>query len=127
MNYTTKSAFAIAFVIASFLFMAFGGDTWTGAMTAYRSMGGYGSKGGITGVWLLAPLLIVLSLAFLWAAFEEEVGASKRVATGEGDAFERLGATGATGSSVRMQAYGIQGEQGKTGSGTIVVARVPSR
>lgn len=85
MNYTTKAAFAIAFVIAAFLFMAFGGGMWTGTMTGYGSMAGNGSMGEISGMWLLAPLLIVLGGAFLWAAFEEEVGESQRVTTGNGD------------------------------------------
>lgn len=90
MNYTTKAAFAIAFVIAAFLFLAFGGGMWTGTMTGHGFMGGTGmmgngSMGEINGVWLLAPLLIVLGAAFLWAAFEEEMGESQRGATGNGD------------------------------------------
>ncbi|MBW6493160.1 MAG: hypothetical protein K0B16_01140 [Burkholderiaceae bacterium] len=42
MNYATKTACAVAFVIAAFLFLAMGGDMWTGTMTGYGSMGNYG-------------------------------------------------------------------------------------
>ncbi len=77
MNHTTKAAFAIAFVIAAFLFLAFGGGMWTGTMTGHGSMGGYGmmgngGMGGFSWMWLLGPLLIVLVVAFLWAALAEE-------------------------------------------------------
>lgn len=77
MNYTTKAACAIAFVIASFLFLAFGGGMWTGTMTGYGSMRGYGmmsndGMGAMGWVWLLAPLFIVLGLAFFWAAFSQK-------------------------------------------------------
>jgi hypothetical protein len=46
-------------------------------MTGYGSMGDYGmmgngSMGGFSWVWLMVPLLIVLGVAFLWAAFAEQ-------------------------------------------------------
>ena len=87
MNYATKTACVIAFVIAAFLFLAMGGGMWTGTVTGYGSMGSYGmtGEGSIGGVWLLAPLLVVLGAAFLWAAFEDDVSESQGVATSNRD------------------------------------------
>ncbi len=73
MNSTTKVALVITFVIAAFLFLAFGGGMGTGTMTGFGPLGGYGRMGngdlgGINWVSLMAPLLIVLGVAFSWAA-----------------------------------------------------------
>ena len=69
MDATTKTALVIAFVVVALLLLLFGGGMVTGTM---MSGGMMGSMGGISWMWLLTLLVVVLGIVLFSVIFAKK-------------------------------------------------------
>ena len=71
MDATSKTALVVAFVIAAFLLLFFGGGMTTGTIMSGGMMGS-GSMGGISGMWLPTLLVVALGIVLFSSLFGEK-------------------------------------------------------